>query len=67
MMKLRVVRAELRQLGFKVRSGRGSHEIWSDPMLPRRRIVLSGSNSNDAKPYQVTRMRKLRRGMMIYQ
>ena len=66
MTKLRELRKELRQLGFEARQGRGSHEIWTDPALPSHRIVLYGSGGDDAKPYQVTKMRKFRRGMMVY-
>lgn len=66
MMKLRTVRAELRQLGFEARRGRGSHEIWIDPIQPRRRIVLSGTGGDDAQSYQVTKLRRFRRGMMLY-
>ncbi|HYU75700.1 MAG TPA: type II toxin-antitoxin system HicA family toxin [Ktedonobacteraceae bacterium] len=65
-MKLREMRAELQRLGFQARRGRGSHEIWTDPAQPRRRIVLSGAGGDDAQPYQVAKMRNFRRGMMIY-
>lgn len=41
----------LRKAGFKESSGKGSHTKWSHPLLPGK-IVLSGRDGSDAKPYQ---------------
>ncbi|HSN76318.1 MAG TPA: type II toxin-antitoxin system HicA family toxin [Anaerolineae bacterium] len=50
--KIRELKAMLRKAGFEQRAGRGSHTVWSHPDLPEK-IVLSGQDGNDAKPYQV--------------
>lgn len=65
-VKLRVLRSELRQLGLTPRQGKGSHEIWTDPDQPGRRVVLYGSGGDDAKSFQVSKVRQFRRGTMIY-
>jgi predicted RNA binding protein YcfA (HicA-like mRNA interferase family) len=66
MVKLRELRSELRQLGFVPRQGKGSHEVWTDPQRPRRNVVLSGAGGEDAKPFQISKVRRFRRGMMVY-
>lgn len=66
MMKLRQLRTELREMGFEAHRGRGSHEIWIDPAQPRRRVVLAGSDGTDALKYQLMRVRRFQRGMMIF-
>ncbi len=66
MIKLRQLRTELRAMGFEVRRGRGSHEIWTDPTQPQRRVTLAGSNGADALKYQLTRVRRFQRGMMVF-
>jgi predicted RNA binding protein YcfA (HicA-like mRNA interferase family) len=50
--KIRELKAMLRKAGFEQRAGRGSHTVWSHPDLPEK-VVLSGQDGNDAKPYQV--------------
>ena len=67
MVKLRELRSELRQLGFIPRPGKGSHEIWTDPLRPRRKVVLSGAGGKDARPFQISKVRQFRRGMMVYE
>ena len=64
-MKLRDVRTELRALGFVRRAGKGSHEIWTDPMQPGRRVVLYGRGSDELHKYQATLLRKLKRGKSV--
>ena len=49
--KLRDLKNILRKAGFKESSGKGSHTKWSHPLLSGK-IVLSGKDGNDAKPYQ---------------
>lgn len=67
MIKIRHVRTELKALGFEPKAGKGSHEIWTDPQAPQHRLVLSGSDGSDALKYQLARVRKFRRGMMVYE
>jgi predicted RNA binding protein YcfA (HicA-like mRNA interferase family) len=67
MVKLRELRSELKQLGFTPRPGKGSHEVWSHPFQPGRTVVLSGANGDDAKPFQVSKVRQFRRGLMVYE
>ena len=49
--KLRELKNILRKAGFKESSGKGSHTKWSHPLLLGK-IVLSGKDGSDAKPYQ---------------
>ena len=49
--KIRELKAMLRKAGFVQRAGRGSHTVWSHPKLAEK-IVLSGNDGKDAKPYQ---------------
>jgi predicted RNA binding protein YcfA (HicA-like mRNA interferase family) len=64
--KMRELRTVLCELGFESRPGKGSHEVWVDPVQPQRRVVLYGRNGNDAHRYQATRVRKLKRGAVVY-
>ncbi len=67
MIKLHQLRITLRAWGFKARRGRGSHEVWTDPRQPQRRVVLYGKDSDDARKFQAARICKFRRGTMVYQ
>jgi predicted RNA binding protein YcfA (HicA-like mRNA interferase family) len=49
--KIRELKNILRKAGFKESSGKGSHTTWSHPLLSGK-IVLSGKDGSDAKPYQ---------------
>jgi predicted RNA binding protein YcfA (HicA-like mRNA interferase family) len=49
--KLRELKSLLRKAGFIQRAGKGSHTVWLHPKLSDA-IVLSGSDGDDAKPYQ---------------
>ena len=49
--KIRELKNILRKAGFKESSGKGSHTKWSHPLLSGK-IVLSGKDGSDAKPYQ---------------
>ncbi len=64
-MKLRDARAELRALGFVCRSGKGSHEIWTDPASPQRRVVLYGRDGDDIHKYQAARVRRFKQGPTV--
>jgi len=49
--KVRELKNILRKAGFKESSAKGSHTKWSHPLLSGK-IVLSGKDGSDAKPYQ---------------
>ncbi len=63
--KIRELQLTLRALGYELRPGKGSHEIWVDPAAPRRRVVLSGNDGDDAPRYQAKRVRRFRHGTML--
>ncbi len=65
--KMREIRATLRELGFECRSGKGSHEVWTDPASPQRRVVLYGRDGDDIHRYQAARVRRFKRGSMMRQ
>jgi predicted RNA binding protein YcfA (HicA-like mRNA interferase family) len=50
--KVRELIAELLRAGFVDRGGRGSHRNFVHPNL-KKRVTISGSAGDDAKPYQV--------------
>lgn len=41
----------LSKAGFTYRSGKGSHTVWSHPLLPYS-LTLSGKDGGDADRYQ---------------
>ncbi len=49
--KIRELKNILRKSGFKESSCKGSHTKWSHTLLSGK-IVLSGKDGSDAKPYQ---------------
>ena len=49
--KIRELKAMLEKAGFTQRPGKGSHTKWLHPLYPGR-IILSGKDGSDAKPYQ---------------
>lgn len=49
--KIRELKSLLLKAGFTCRSGKGSHTVWSHPLLPGK-LTLSGKDGADAKPYQ---------------
>ena len=61
--KVRRLKALLRQSGFRCRPGKGSHSVWTHPERPDMRLVLTGANGEDAKPYQEARARKRAAGL----
>ncbi len=63
--KMRELRTVLDELGFESRPGKGSHQVWVDPAQPQRRVVLYGRDGSDAHRYQMSQVRKFKRGMMI--
>ena len=51
-LKIRQLKSLLSRAGFVVRPGKGSHTVWKHYGLPELRITLSGSDGDDAEPYQ---------------
>jgi len=49
--KLRDLKSLLLKAGFTYRPGKGSHTIWSHPLLPGEPITLAGKDGDDAKLY----------------
>jgi len=58
-MKLRELRAVLRQCGFTVRRNGGSHEVWENALQPGCVVVLAGQDGKEAHKYQVKRVRRV--------
>jgi predicted RNA binding protein YcfA (HicA-like mRNA interferase family) len=50
--KIRELKARLRKAGFTFRPGKGSYIVFRHPHLPGERLVLSGSDGDDAQRYQ---------------
>ena len=65
--KYRELRKELESLGCEMRQGKGSHVIYTHPVQPARTVTLCGNDGQEAPKYQVSRVRKFVRGLMIYQ
>ncbi|MBF6614072.1 MAG: type II toxin-antitoxin system HicA family toxin [Chloroflexi bacterium] len=57
--KIRELKADLSRAGFSSRPGKGSHTFWSHPLLVGERITISGSEGDDAKPYQERELRTI--------
>ena len=55
--KNRQLKADWRRAGFIFRPGKGSHTVWSHPLLPADEITLAGGDGDDAKPYQEKNVR----------
>jgi predicted RNA binding protein YcfA (HicA-like mRNA interferase family) len=49
--KIRELKAMLLKAGFTYRSGKGSHTVWSHPLLIYS-LTLSGKDGADADRYQ---------------
>lgn len=49
--KLRELRRDLRQVGYRVVRQKGSHEQWAHPLVPTA-LTLDGKDSEDADYYQ---------------
>lgn len=49
--KIRELKSILLKAGFSYRSGKGSHTVWSHPLLPYS-LTLSGKDGADANRYQ---------------
>lgn len=49
--KIRELKAMLLKAGFTYRSGKGSHTVWSHPLLEYS-LTMSGKDGTDADRYQ---------------
>lgn len=49
--KIRELKTMLLKAGFTYRSGKGSHTVWSHPLL-KYSLILSGKDGADADRYQ---------------
>ena len=49
--KIRELKSILRRAGCQVRSGKGSHTVWTHQLVSES-ITISGNDGDDAKPYQ---------------
>lgn len=61
--KLRELKARLRRAGFIDRRSRGSHTVWTHPLIPEESVTLSGNDGKDAKPYQESDVRDALRAL----
>jgi hypothetical protein len=50
--KVRQLKADMRNFGFRRRPGKGSHTKWEHHLLPDLLVIISGNDGDDAKPYQ---------------
>ncbi len=55
--KIRELKAILLKAGFTYRSGKGSHTVWSHPLLLYS-LALSGKDGADADRYQEKDVKK---------
>jgi len=57
--KVRQLLADLRRAGFEQlpRRGKGSHTVWSHPLVPDQQPTIAGQEGDDAKPYQEREVR----------
>jgi len=49
--KIRELKSLLLKAGFNYRPGKGSHTIWSHPLLPGEPVTVAGKDGDDAKLY----------------
>jgi len=49
--KIRELKKLLRKTGFTERQGKGSHTVWSHPLLPDEPVTIAGKDGDDAKQY----------------
>lgn len=49
--KIRELKKQLTQAGFTYRQGKGSHTIWTHPLLPDEPMTIAGNDGDDAKLY----------------
>ncbi|MBW4651919.1 MAG: type II toxin-antitoxin system HicA family toxin [Kaiparowitsia implicata GSE-PSE-MK54-09C] len=55
--KIRDLKRDLRKSQFQEDTGKGSHTSWSHPLYAGK-LIISGKDGDDAKPYQVKLVRQ---------
>lgn len=57
--KIRQLKHDLRKAGLvEIKDrGKGSHDVWALPEYPEIKVVLSGHDGDDAKPYMERNVR----------
>lgn len=56
-VKIRQLKASLRKVGFNVRPGKGSHTVWTHPLLLDVEVTISGHDGDDAQKYQIKQVK----------
>ena len=56
--KIRELKKLLRKTGFIERQGKGSHTVWSHPLLPDEPVTIAGKDGDDAKQYLTQQVNK---------
>ena len=56
--KVRELNGQLRKQGLVWRPGKGSHKVWYHPRFPEIEVTISGQDGDDAKAYQVLKVRE---------
>ena len=59
--KIRQLKGDLRKAEAYLVSQEGSHTKWRHPLVPASTLILSGHDSDDARPYQERAVRDLLR------
>ncbi|NEO76005.1 type II toxin-antitoxin system HicA family toxin [Moorena sp. SIO4G3] len=60
--KIRELKSMLKKAGFSYRSGKGSHTVWSHPLL-NYSLILSGKDGEDANRYQEKAVKNILRDL----
>jgi predicted RNA binding protein YcfA (HicA-like mRNA interferase family) len=57
--KIRQLKADLQKAGFVWRPGKGSHTVWTHPLLPADEVTLAGHDGDDVQHYQERDVREM--------
>ena len=57
--KIRELKADLQRAGFEWRPGKGSHTVWTHPLLPSDKVTLAGNDGDDARHYHERNVRRV--------
>ncbi|NEP26750.1 MULTISPECIES: type II toxin-antitoxin system HicA family toxin [Moorena] len=60
--KIRELKSMLKKAGFSYRSGKGSHTVWSHPLL-NYSLTISGKDGEDANRYQEKAVKNILRDL----
>lgn len=56
--KIRELEADLRRAGFVWRPAKGSHTVWTHPLLPGVHVTISGNDGSDARDFHEREVRQ---------